>query len=71
MVISEYEMMFENFASAEINNLSLKEYQSVISDYFHEERLIFSDIEFLKINKLPAEIYNPKLEELGFLIHEI
>jgi hypothetical protein len=65
MTMSEYEVMFEQFVTAEINNSSLSDYKSLIQDFFYMEKMVLSEIEILKIYRIPAEIGNPKLEEFG------
>ena len=63
MSMSEYEVKFEEFATAEINNSSLSDYKSLIQDFFYMEKMVLSEIEILKIYRIPAEINNSKLEE--------
>ncbi|MBY9003805.1 MAG: hypothetical protein KGD73_07525 [Candidatus Lokiarchaeota archaeon] len=65
MNASNYELMFEYFATAEINNSSLKEYKNLINEYFSMEKAILSEMEIFKLIEFPAEIGNPKLEDFG------
>ena len=65
MIVSDYELMFEHFATAEINNSSLSEYKSLINELFTLEKIIISEFEIFKLNELPAEIGNSKLDDFG------
>lgn len=65
MNASNYELMFEYFATAEINNSRLMEYKNMINNFFTLEKTILSEFEIFKLIELPAEIGNSKLDDLG------
>lgn len=69
MIASDYEMMFEHFATAEINNSSLSEYKTLINELFSIEKKFLSEFEIFKISELPAEIGNSKLNDFGRLFY--
>ena len=67
MISSDYEMKFEYFVTAEINNSSLSDYKSLINEFFTMKKSIFTEIVILGISKVPAEINNTKLDDFGDL----
>ena len=71
MIVSEYELIFDDFAAGEINNSSLSDYKYLINDYFQTDKIHTSKTEILELLELPAEISNSKLEEFGSLFFKI
>jgi hypothetical protein len=71
MIVSEYELIFDNFASGEINNSSLSEFKYLINDYFQTEKSHSSEVEIFEILELPAEISNFKLDDFGSIFFKI
>ena len=71
MIVSEYELIFDDFVAGEINNSYLSDYKYLINDYFQTEKTQTSKTEILVLIELPAEISNFKLEEFGSLFFNI
>ena len=71
MIVSDYELIFDDFAAGEINNSSLSDYKYLMNDYFQTEKNYTSQTDILELVKLPAEISNFKLEEFGSLFFKI
>ena len=71
MIVSDYELKFEDFATGEINNSSLSDYKCLINDYFQTEKNHALESEILEMIEYPAEISNFKLEEFETLFNKI
>jgi hypothetical protein len=71
VIVSDYELIFDDFAAGEINNSSLSDYKYLMNDYFQTEKNYTSHTDILELLKLPAEISNLKLEEFGSLFFKI
>ena len=71
MIVSEFELKFEYFATGEINNSSLTDYKYLLNDYFQTKENHHSKNKNLELSELPAEISNFRLEEFGSLFFKI
>ena len=71
MIVSDYELKFEDFATGEINNSSLSDYKYMINDYFQTEKNHALESEILEMIEYPAEISNFKLEEFETLFNKM
>jgi hypothetical protein len=71
VIVSEYELLFDDFTTGEINNSSLSDYKYLINDYFQSEKNQAIETEILEMLELPAELSNFKLEEYGSLFFKI